>query len=287
MECAGLSPVHERYPYKHRYMTYNMDGQCSLIIPSVLPYFAASPFFDAMSNNATLTTQALNNPNMFYIIQTRADFEARLKTMQGLEFIVTHDPSENDTKIPNSGVWVIRKQIRRKRQAMPDDITPISSYYVVNENVYMAPSVVNIIGSRMVRNLDFLNILKLKHAPAVYSYLPYEINCRSVFVTYIYACNRSHIPTPCFEEPDRRSKFAGFANERSDLAITTRKHAHASNTRYCWNGEGLAKAVFRHRLPRPSNARRILRPFTTLWQRIHGRESRSGRTWGLQAREGP
>lgn len=98
---------------------------------------------------------------MFYIIQTRADFEARLRTMQGLEFMVTHDPSENDTKNPNSGVWVIRKQVRRKRQGMPDDITPVSSYYVVNENVYMAPSVVNIIGSRMVRNHGLLDRFEL------------------------------------------------------------------------------------------------------------------------------
>ena len=161
MECASPSPEHERYSYQHRYMTYKLPGHCMLTVTPVLPYFAASPFFDAMSNNATLTTQALNNPNMFYIIQTRADFEARLKTMQGLEFMVTHDPSENDTKNPNSGVWVIRKQMRRKKQGMPDDITPISSYYVVNENVYMAPSVVNIIGSRMVSSHDFLNIVYL------------------------------------------------------------------------------------------------------------------------------
>lgn len=71
--------------------------------------------------------------------------------MQGLEFMVTHDPSENGTKVENSGVWVIRKQNRRKRQGMQDEVTPISSYYVVNENVYMAPSVGSIIGSRMVR----------------------------------------------------------------------------------------------------------------------------------------
>ena len=163
MECASPGPKHERYPYEHRYMNYNLHRQCSLTVTPVLPYFAASPFFDSMSNNATLTTQALNNLNMFYIIQTRADFEARLKTMQGLEFMVTHDPSENDTKIPNSGVWVIRKQIRRKRQGMLDDITPISSYYVVNENVYMAPSVVNIIGSRMVGSHGTHSKFELTH----------------------------------------------------------------------------------------------------------------------------
>ena len=116
----------------------------------VLPYFAESPFFDATSNNATLTTQALFNQNMYYIIQTREAFEGRLRTMQGLEFMVTHDPSENDTKHDHSGVWVIRKQNRRKRQGAQDEVTGISSYYVVGDNVYMAPSVGNILGSRLV-----------------------------------------------------------------------------------------------------------------------------------------
>ena len=97
-----------------------------------------------------MTTQALYNPNMYYIIQTREAFEGRLRTMQGLEFMVTHDPSENDTKPDHSGVWVIRKQNRRKRQGAQDEVTGISSYYVVGENVYMAPSVGNILGSRLV-----------------------------------------------------------------------------------------------------------------------------------------
>ena len=70
--------------------------------------------------------------------------------MQGLEFMVTHDPSEGDTKPVNSGVWVIRKQNRRKRLGMQDELTGISSYYVVGENIYMAPSVGNIISSRLV-----------------------------------------------------------------------------------------------------------------------------------------
>lgn len=125
---------------------------------AVLPYFAESPFFDATSNNATLTTQALYNPNMYYIIQTREAFEGRLRTMQGLEFMVTHDPSENDTKPDNSGVWVIRKQMRRKRQGTQDEVTGISSYYVVGENVYMAPSVANILGSRLVSDTVLLSI---------------------------------------------------------------------------------------------------------------------------------
>ncbi|KAL8778206.1 MAG: hypothetical protein Q9213_007514 [Squamulea squamosa] len=124
---------------------------------TVLPYFYHSPFFDATSNNATITTQATHNPAQFYLIQTREAFEARLRTMQGLEFVVAHDPSENGTKPDNSGVWVIQKQRRRKRDRIEDEVTAISSYYVVGENIYMAPLLSNIIGARLLSTACSLN----------------------------------------------------------------------------------------------------------------------------------
>ena len=90
------------------------------------------------------------NPNMYYAIQTREAFEGRLRTMQGLEFVVTQDPSENDTKQNHSGVWVIRKQVRRKVPGQADEITPVQSYFVVGENVYVAPSIESVLKSRLV-----------------------------------------------------------------------------------------------------------------------------------------
>ena len=155
MKYNGDPPKHRKWaafiPTPVRlYKIVKLSPRSLNISMAVLPYFAESPFFDATSNNAILTTQALYNPNMYYIIQTREAFEGRLRTMQGLEFMVTHDPSENDTKQDHSGVWVIRKQNRRKRQGAQDEVTGINSYYVVGENVYMAPSVGNILGSRLV-----------------------------------------------------------------------------------------------------------------------------------------
>ena len=122
----------------------------TLTSKAVLHYFAASPFFDATSNNATLRTQSMYNPSLLYLKQSREAFEARLKTMQGLEFIVTHDPSDNGRQQENNGIWVIRKQIRRKQPGYEDEITPISSYCVLGELIIMAPSVGNVIGSRLV-----------------------------------------------------------------------------------------------------------------------------------------
>ncbi|KAL9132001.1 MAG: hypothetical protein Q9217_000211 [Psora testacea] len=126
---------------------------------TVLHYFARSPFFDPTSNNATLTTQAMYNQNLYYVLGTRVLFEERLRSMQGLEFMVIHDPSEGDSKPLNSGVWVIRKQNRRKRPGMQDEVKGISSYYVVGDNIYMAPSVGKILSSRLLSAVSSLNKL--------------------------------------------------------------------------------------------------------------------------------
>jgi mediator of RNA polymerase II transcription subunit 6 len=121
---------------------------CSSYI-AVLPYFASSPFFDQTSNNAVLMNQAMYNQNMLHIVATREAFEGRLKTMSGLEYVVAQEPAETAPGT-GTGVWVIRKQTRRKRPGQEDEITVHSTYFVVGENVYMAPAVGDVIESRLV-----------------------------------------------------------------------------------------------------------------------------------------
>ncbi|OBT48421.1 hypothetical protein VE00_01114 [Pseudogymnoascus sp. WSF 3629] len=116
---------------------------------SVLPYFAKSPFFDPTSNNAVLENQAMYNQNMVNIVATREAFEGRLKTMSGLEYVVAQEPAETAPGT-GTGVWVIRKQTRRKRQGQEDDITIHSTYFVMGENIYMAPAFLDVVGSRML-----------------------------------------------------------------------------------------------------------------------------------------
>jgi mediator of RNA polymerase II transcription subunit 6 len=116
---------------------------------SVLFYFAQSPFFDPTSNNAILTSQAMFNPSMLPVLQTREAFEARLKTMSGLEFIVAQEPAEMAPGT-GTGVWVIRKQTRRKRGGDEDEVTVNGTYFIMGENIYMAPSFADILGSRLV-----------------------------------------------------------------------------------------------------------------------------------------
>jgi mediator of RNA polymerase II transcription subunit 6 len=116
---------------------------------SVLHYFAASQFFDPTSNNAIVISQANFNPAMFQVIQTREAMEGFLKTMSGLEFMVAQTPAEMAPGT-GTGVWVIRKQTRRKRPGEEDEITVHNTYYIVGENIYMAPTVADILSNRMV-----------------------------------------------------------------------------------------------------------------------------------------
>lgn len=123
---------------------------------SVLFYFAESPFFDPTSNNSSLTIQASYNEAFRHFVETREAFEARLKTMSGLEFIVAYDPlqaaAQSGTRFAHepSNVWVVRKQNRRKRNGMEDEVTVISTYFVVGDSIYMAPSVASVVGNRIV-----------------------------------------------------------------------------------------------------------------------------------------
>lgn len=115
---------------------------------NVLFYFARCPFFDRTSNNAVIHSQAMTNPQMFQYITTRELFEARLKSMSGLEYVVVDSPSNMGED--GSGVWVIRKQTRRKRSGEEDEVTVHQSYFIVGMNVYQAPNMADVLTAKIV-----------------------------------------------------------------------------------------------------------------------------------------
>ncbi|KAA6409507.1 MAG: mediator of RNA polymerase II transcription subunit 6 [Lasallia pustulata] len=180
---------------------------------TVLPYFSHSPFFDGTSNNAALTTQATYNPNMLYLIQTREAFEGRLKTMAGLEFMVSHDPSNDGQQQDNSGVWVIRKQNRRKRGGYEDEVTVLSSYFVVGENIYMAPSVGNVLGSRMLSIVTSLTKL-LSTASALPIFTP------SLGHIYIPPAPKSTTSAPSTQPTQRSIESTPLPDSQPSLKST-------------------------------------------------------------------
>ncbi|RYC63764.1 hypothetical protein CHU98_g2449 [Xylaria longipes] len=143
--AAHNEPPLDEIQWRHPQSAQQMQGIHS---NSVLFYFAQSPFFDPTSNNAVLANQAMFNPAMFHLIQTREAFEGRLREMSGLEFIVAQEPAETAPGT-GTGVWVIRKQTRRKRDP-EDEIIVHATYYIVGENIYMAPTLAQALSFRMV-----------------------------------------------------------------------------------------------------------------------------------------
>ncbi|KAH8652536.1 MED6 mediator sub complex component-domain-containing protein [Xylariales sp. PMI_506] len=142
---ASNEPPLDEIQWRHPQLAAQMQGIHS---NSVLFYFAESPFFDRTSNNAVVANQAMFNAAMYQYIQTREAFEGRLKTMSGVEFIVAEQPASMAPGT-GTGVWVIRKQTRRKQPGEEDDITVHSTYYVVGDNIYMAPTLGDILSFRM------------------------------------------------------------------------------------------------------------------------------------------
>lgn len=115
---------------------------------SVLFYFAESPFFDRQSNNAVITNQAMFNPALLKNLATREAFESELDKMAGLEFRVLHAPAD---MVMGTGVWTIVKQTRQKnldRGRM--ETKPLAYYFVVGENIYQAPTLGDLLSSRIV-----------------------------------------------------------------------------------------------------------------------------------------
>ncbi|PWY83024.1 putative MED6 mediator sub complex component [Aspergillus heteromorphus CBS 117.55] len=144
---------------------------------NILFYFAESPFFDPTSNNASLAIQANYNEAFRHFVETREAFEGRLKTMQGLEFVVSYDPIQA-AALPDgrfafepSNVWVIRKQSRRKRTGHEDEVEVLSTFFIVGDCIYMAPSVASVVGNRILSAVTSLTSL-LKTASTLPSFTP-------------------------------------------------------------------------------------------------------------------
>lgn len=147
MDARRKEPPLDEIQWKDLQQVWQFPG--GLHTNTVLMYFASSPFFDPTSNNAVLFNQAVYNPNMAYLVQTREVFEDRLRSMSGLEFMVAQEPAETSPGA-GTGVWVIHKQTRRKRPGQDDEITVHAAYYMVAENIYMAPTLADILTYRLV-----------------------------------------------------------------------------------------------------------------------------------------
>ncbi|KZZ89566.1 mediator of RNA polymerase II transcription subunit 6 [Ascosphaera apis ARSEF 7405] len=182
---------------------------------NVLYYFAESPFFDPTSNNASLVAQAMRNPNMQHVMETREALENTLKMMAGLEFVVARDPlaehaaaCEAAAKATPSGqlqpqdipevsdIWVIRKQVRRKSHGRPDSVEILATYFIVDETIFMAPSVFRVVGNRMLST-----VTSLTKAFSATSSLP------------LFSASHGHTYTPTVSKTLEAARLARSTNQ--------------------------------------------------------------------------
>ncbi|KAL9094101.1 MAG: hypothetical protein Q9165_003516 [Trypethelium subeluteriae] len=114
-------------------------------------YFSQSPFFDRSSKNGVLITQAQFNPSMAYILFNRDAFERRLQEMPGVEYLIASDTPELRSFPSNesNGIWILRKQ-ERKSASLNAEVEVLSTYFIVNTNVFMASSIGDIMNNRLV-----------------------------------------------------------------------------------------------------------------------------------------
>ncbi|EON61533.1 hypothetical protein W97_00748 [Coniosporium apollinis CBS 100218] len=126
------------------------NGWGCLHINSILHYFGSSPFMDPTSNNRVLMVQAQSNQDTWNRIIDYQRFEATLRGMQGIEYVVTGTPQQLNAQGEDTGIWVIRKQNRRKRPGAQDEVTTLGTYYIVGENIYQAPSVGDVLNHRLL-----------------------------------------------------------------------------------------------------------------------------------------
>ncbi|KAK0362071.1 Mediator of RNA polymerase II transcription subunit 6 [Friedmanniomyces endolithicus] len=126
-------------------------------------YFSETPFFDWSTKNGLIFTHAQTNIPAYELVHNRKELEATLKKSPGVEYVISH----GSQLVPNgpgvvegqqSHVWVLRKQERLNEQppglsasANPYPLTETrGSYYIVNESVYQAPSVADVVGNRLL-----------------------------------------------------------------------------------------------------------------------------------------
>jgi mediator of RNA polymerase II transcription subunit 6 len=102
---------------------------------NVLEYFSESPFFDRTSNNQTVKMQSQFQEGYQANSMT---IESELKKLVGVEFLILHRREPD--------FWIIRKQNRKG----PDTVEPLADYFIIGANVYMAPTVKDVVSSRLV-----------------------------------------------------------------------------------------------------------------------------------------
>lgn len=144
---------------------------------SIMWYFMSSPFFDGASNNVALFTQCRASAEGQALLNNRKLFEEALQNRYplGLQFIVVAEPQAAGQP------WVIQRQMKYKPTDKDGNLldkveTQVQgTYYTVGNKILMAPSLLDVLQTRLVchsKSLPNLATLTKISRIALHIYLP-------------------------------------------------------------------------------------------------------------------
>lgn len=121
-------------------------------------YISESPFFDYTTKNGLVIDQSRTNIAAYDLTRSRRAFEDSLSKQKGSEYMIVNDDQSQIAGSPGgglskNGVWNIRKQYRdgnRTADGRFESLETLSTYYIVGENMYQAPSVADVVGNRLL-----------------------------------------------------------------------------------------------------------------------------------------
>ncbi|KAG6910576.1 hypothetical protein DXG01_009527 [Tephrocybe rancida] len=109
-----------------------------LTTENVFDYFATSMFYDKQSNNQVLRMQTIHSG---LPVVNEAE---ELKRFTGVEFAVVHAQPPD--------MFIIQKRERLS----PDEVRPMSAYFIMNKRIYQSPDVYTILSNRLLTSLHSL-----------------------------------------------------------------------------------------------------------------------------------
>jgi mediator of RNA polymerase II transcription subunit 6 len=157
-----------------------------------MEYFSLSPFFDKASNNAQLRMQMMFSRGgmegvdeeaelrcvfrrCYRLQQTRADELGNrplpCRRFTGIEYVVAH-ASPPDLFI-----------LHKRNRSSPHEATVLGAFYILNGNVYQAPSLFEVLNERIVRS--FLSFFVLSpSSPRPPPPCTFRFPCPSLHISY-------------------------------------------------------------------------------------------------------
>ncbi|KAJ7293222.1 MED6-domain-containing protein [Mycena rebaudengoi] len=132
-----LSDLHPPDDYSHRFFIWHewIQANGPLTAENVFDYFTTSMFYDKQSNNQVLRMQTMHTGTPI-LNETE-----ELRRFTGVEFAVVHAQPPS--------MFIIHKRERLS----PDQVRPMSAYFIMNNRIYQSPDVYTVLSNRLLTSL--------------------------------------------------------------------------------------------------------------------------------------